>query len=120
MGDIIIIGIIVVLVVIGFRSTKKHFKGEGACCGGGSAPMKVPEKKLSQVIGTKTVLVDGMTCEHCKAWVEKAINGIDGASAKVDLKKKQAVVSMEREISDEEIGTAVEDAGYKVREIRQG
>lgn len=116
--DIIIVGIIIVLLVVGLRSTKKHMKGEGGCCGGGSTPVKVPQKKLSKVVGTKIVIVDGMTCEHCKGWVEKAINEIDGASAKVNLKKREAVVSMEREISDEEIRAAVKKAGYRVIEIK--
>lgn len=54
MENIIIIGIIVILLAIGFRSTLKHFKGESGCCGGGSAPVEVPEKKLDKVIATKT------------------------------------------------------------------
>lgn len=118
MENIIIIGIIVILLAIGFRSTLKHFKGESGCCGGGSALVEVPEKKLDKVIATKTVIIDGMTCDHCKAWVEKAINEIDGASAKVNLKKREAMVSMEREISDEELRLAISRAGYRVLEIR--
>ena len=70
------------------------------------------------VIGTKIVRVDGMTCDHCKGWVEKAINEIDGASAKVNLKKKEAVVSMAREVEDSEIIAAVKKVGYRVVEIR--
>ena len=50
--------------------------------------------------------------------VEKAINEIDDASAKVDLKKKEAVVSMAREVEDDEIIAAVKKAGYRVVEIR--
>lgn len=118
MENIIIVGILVIVVAIGLRSAIKHFKGEGGCCGGGSAPVEVPEKKLENVIGTKTVVVDGMTCEHCKGWVEKAINGIDGASAKVNLRKREAVVSMEREVSDAEIRAVLSQAGYRVVEIR--
>lgn len=71
MENVIIIGIIVVAVLIGLRSTMKHFKGEGGCCGGSSKPIQVEEKKLEKIIAQKTVVVDGMTCEHCKAWVEK-------------------------------------------------
>lgn len=118
MENFIIIGIIVVVVLIGLRSTMKHFKGEGGCCGGSSKPVQVEEKKLEKVIAQKTVIVDGMTCEHCKAWVEKSINNIDGASAKVNLKKREAIVSLEKEVSDEEIIAAVKNAGYRVIEIR--
>ncbi len=37
MGDIIIIGIIVLVVLLGLPSALKHFKGEGGCCGGGGS-----------------------------------------------------------------------------------
>ena len=117
MTDIIIIVIVVVLIFFGIRSGKKHFKGEGGCCGG-SAPVKRQNKKLDHVIATKTVKIDGMTCDHCRNWVERSINEIEGAAAKVDLLKKEAVVSLAVEVSDETIRTAVEKAGYKVVEIR--
>lgn len=118
MEDIIIIVVLIALFAIGIRALIKHFKHESSCCGGGSQATAVPEKKLERVIGTKTVRVEGMTCDHCKGWVEKAINEIDGAFAKVNLKKKEAVVSMARDISNDELATAVKKAGYRVVEIR--
>lgn len=118
MEDILIIVVIIVLLAFGARAIIKHFKHESSCCGGGSQAAKVPEKKLENVIGTKTLRVDGMTCDHCKGWVEKAINEIDGASAKVNLKTKEAVVSLARDISDEELAAAVKKAGYRVVEIK--
>lgn len=118
MEDIIIIAVLAVLFAFGIRAIIKHFKHESSCCGGGSQAAKVPEKKLENIIGTKTLRVDGMTCDHCKGWVEKAINEIDGASAKVNLKTKEAVVSMAREISAEELVAAVKKAGYRVVEIK--
>lgn len=117
MTDIIIIAIVAVLIIIGIRSGKKHFKGEGGCCGG-NAPVKRAHKKLDNVIATKTVKIDGMTCDHCRNWVERSINEIEGAAAKVNLSKKEAVVSMAVEVSDDTICEAVEKAGYKVLEIR--
>lgn len=120
MQNIIIIGILIVLLFFGIRSTRKHFKGESSCCGGGSTVAVVPEKKLDKVVAQRVVVVDGMTCDHCKSWVEKAINEIEGASAKVDLKKKEALVSLASEdISDEVIRAAVKKAGYRVVEIRE-
>lgn len=115
MENIIILLIIAVLAVIGVVSARKHFRGEGGCCGGGGD--YVPRKKLSQVIGKKTVTVEGMTCEHCKARVERAINDLDGLAAVVKLKKKQVQVSMARDASDEEIRAAIERAGYHVTGI---
>lgn len=118
MENIIILGIITVLVLIGVRSSIKHFRGEGGCCGGSSTPVKKQRKKLQNVKAKKTVIVGGMTCEHCRNRVEKCINEIDGDAAKVNLNKKEAVISMEKEISDEIIRTAIEKAGYEVIEIR--
>lgn len=117
MTDIIIIGILLVVMLIGLRSTIKHFKGEGGCCGGGSS-VKVKKKKLKNVIARKTIIIEGMTCDHCKNRVERFLNEMVGVSATVNLKKKQALVSMEREIPDEEFRALIEKAGYEVVEIR--
>lgn len=59
-----------------------------------------------------------MTCEHCKALVESRLNSLDGVLAKVNLKRKTAVVSMEKYVEDEVIKKAIENAGYEVIEIR--
>lgn len=119
MADEIIIGALIILMFVGIRSSIKHFKGESGCCGGGSS-VKVKRKKLKQVVRQKTVMIEGMTCEHCKARVESSLNALDGVAAKVNLKKKTAVVSMERDVSDEQIKKAVENAGYEVVKIRGG
>ena len=116
MENVIIIGIMAVILLLGIRSTIKHFKGESSCCGGGSSD-KVKKKKLKHVIAQKTVVIEGMTCEHCKNRVMRCLNELEGVSAVVDLKKKQAVVSMEREVQDEEICSVIEKAGYEIVQI---
>ena len=116
MTDFVIAGILIILIIIGIRSSVKHFKGEGGCCGGGSS-VKVKRKKLKQVVKERTVIIEGMTCEHCKARVESRLNSLDGVSAKVNLKRKTAVVSMEKDVQDEVIKKAIENAGYEVVEI---
>ena len=116
MEDIIIIGIIVIMILIGIRSSVKHFKGESGCCGGGST-VKVKKKKLKQIIAQKIVLIEGMSCEHCKNKVEQRLNELDGVAAKVNLKKKEAVVSLAKEVSDDELRRVIERAGYEVVEI---
>lgn len=117
MENIIIIAIIAVAAVVGVIYTVKHFKGESSCCGGGSS-VKAKKKKLNNVIARKTMVIEGMTCDHCKNRVERALNEMNGVAGKVNLSKKQALVSMEREVSDEELRAVVEKAGYKVVEIR--
>lgn len=117
MEDIIIVVFLVVVVFIGVRASAKHLKGQGGCCGG-SSTIKAPKKKLSKVIAKKTIIIEGMTCKHCKNRVERCINNIDGVAAKVSLRKKVAIVSFEKDINVELIRTAIEKAGYTVIEIR--
>lgn len=117
MENIIIIGILIIAVVIGVIYTVKHFKGESSCCGGGSS-VKAKKKKLKNVIARKTVTIEGMTCDHCKNRVERVLNEMEGVAGKVNLSKKQAIASMETEVSDDALRAVIEKAGYKVVEIR--
>lgn len=63
------------------------------------------------------MIVEGMSCGHCSARVEEALNGIDGVKAEVNLKKKTAYVTLESDVSDEALKAAVENAGYSVTKI---
>lgn len=63
----------------------------------------------------KTMTIEGMSCAHCKAAVEKALTAVDGVStAVVDLDQKQAVVELAATVSDSALEAAVTDAGYDV------
>ena len=120
MTDIIIVLIVVVLLGLALKGSVKHFKGEGACCGGGggSISVDVPQKTLENpILGKKTVKISGMHCEHCVKAVTEAIDKIDGAAAKVDLSRNEAVVSYDRELDDEILRRTVRDAGYRVASI---
>jgi P-type Cu+ transporter len=67
----------------------------------------------------KTLKVEGMSCGHCKAAVEKALKGIDGVdNAVVDLNSKTAVVELNKDIKNDVLSTAVTEAGYEVIEIK--
>lgn len=66
----------------------------------------------------KEMIVEGMSCMHCSGRVEKALNEIDGVSAKVDLEKKTAYVDLTKDVSDEVLSKAVTDAGYDVVSIK--
>lgn len=61
------------------------------------------------------IKIEGMSCGHCKAAVEKALKAVAGVeNAVVDLEKKQAVVTGNAAM--EAMREAVEDAGYDVVE----
>jgi len=65
---------------------------------------------------SETILkVEGMSCNHCKMAVEKALKGVAGVTAvQVDLAKKEAVVSGSPDRAA--MVEAVDEAGYKVVE----
>ncbi|MEM1485755.1 heavy metal translocating P-type ATPase [Oscillospiraceae bacterium PP1C4] len=62
----------------------------------------------------KTMRIEGMSCGHCSARVEKALNALEGVTATVDLEAKTAAITVEGSISDEQLKAAVTDAGYEV------
>lgn len=116
-GTILILAILAVVVVAAVIGSRKHFKGEGGCCGGGGGTLPDDKELEGKKLGEKIVHIEGMHCENCKNRVEHAINRIDGAVAKVNLKKKVAVVSYDRTISDDDLRAAVENEDYKVTAI---
>ena len=68
---------------------------------------------------TKTILVEGMMCEHCEARVKKALEKIDGVvSAVASHNDGTAVVTLDREVADEVLTSAVEEQDYKVTGIK--
>ena len=113
-STLIVLVIVIVIAAMALKSSIEHFKGEGSCCDTGGTILPDTKELEGAKIGEKKVRIEGMHCENCKNRVERAINRIDGAVAKVDLKKKTAVVSFDRDISDEEIRRAVEELDYKV------
>ena len=62
----------------------------------------------------KTMKIEGMSCGHCSARVEQALNAIDGVSAKVDLEAKTASIVLSKPVEDQALVKAVTDAGYQV------
>lgn len=66
---------------------------------------------------TKTISIEGMSCGHCTARVEKALKALSGITdLTVDLDKKIAVFSCDG-VSDELIKETIEDSGYDVVSI---
>ena len=122
-GNAITTGVLVaVLIAAGLfalRSTLRHFAGKGSCCGGGEDETStVPKKKLGTIISEKTLVIDGMRCAGCSAAVEDALNRLEHVNADVDLRKKEATVRMDADVSEEVLTGAVVRAGYKVIEVR--
>jgi heavy metal translocating P-type ATPase len=77
---------------------------------------EINKKELNKIetMKQKTLTIEGMSCMHCLARVEKALNAIDGVEAKVSLEEKSAKLELTKEVSDETLKKAVEEAGYQV------
>jgi len=67
----------------------------------------------------KVIAINGMSCSHCQSKVEKALASLNGVSAKVDLKKKQAIVDFSGDVSDEMLKDTITDVGYEVVSITE-
>lgn len=62
--------------------------------------------------------VDGMSCGHCKAAVEKAlllIDGVQGADADIGA-KTVAVTYDDGKVSRDVLAEAITEAGYEVKD----
>jgi len=75
----------------------------------------VPEIKGGTNQMEKKVVIEGMMCQNCVKHVSKALNGLPGVTAQVDLDSKTATVT--GDVADDAIRAAVEDAGYQVVSI---
>ena len=62
---------------------------------------------------TKCMRIDGMSCGHCSARVEKALRELAGVKdVKVDLEAKTATIQADEGIAEEALSRAVIESGY--------
>lgn len=63
----------------------------------------------------KIIYVEGMTCNHCKIRVEKALNKLDGVNAQVELKEKKVKLTLTKLVDEKLLVKTIEDAGYLMK-----
>ena len=80
--------------------------------------IETDEKKKEEIKMKKIMTIEGMSCGHCSARVEKALNALEGVTAVVDLENKQAAITMEQSYPDHVLKQAVEEHGYTVTAIQ--
>ena len=66
----------------------------------------------------KTLMIDGMMCQHCVKHVTDALSALPGCRVDVSLENKCAEVEMSQELDNATLTKAVTDAGYTVTDIR--
>ena len=63
----------------------------------------------------KTIVIKGMTCNHCVMAVTKALNGVEGVTGvTVDLATGKATFEEIKPVDMQAVATAVRKAGYDV------
>ena len=84
--------------------------------GQGALPKQLKIKEKEDVTMTKTIFVDGMMCNHCKAHVETALKGVNGVvSAEADVENKTATVTLKEDVGVNVLIEAVKNAGYEAK-----
>ena len=75
---------------------------------------KEEDKKME-----KEMKIEGMMCGHCEARVKKALEAVDGVKeAIVSHEKKNAIVTLEKEVANDVLKEAVEAQNYEVTSIQ--
>lgn len=115
MQDLIIVVVLPVVLLAAAGRIKKHFRG--GCCGSGSRTIRDKKTLTDPVIGVRLLTVEGMQCENCAIRVENALNRLEGALCRVDLRRKTAAVSFSAPIPDALLKETVEKLGYRVTDI---
>lgn len=66
----------------------------------------------------KKVFIEGMSCGHCAARIEKSLAKLDGVtSVKVNLAGKFAEIETSKELEDQPVTDAIDAAGYQFVKI---
>lgn len=77
------------------------------------------KNKEDKTMQQKTIFVEGMSCNHCKAAVEKALMKLPQVEyAEVNLDAKTAHVTLDSPAEDDTLRAAVTEAGYTVTKIQ--
>ena len=76
-------------------------------------------KEKENINMTKTMTINGMMCPHCEAHTVKALEAIDGVESVVASHvDKNAIVTLTKDVDNEVLKKAVEEAGYEVVDIK--
>ena len=76
------------------------------------------ERKMEKKIYEKNIYIEGMSCNHCKMSVEKALKSIDGVEdVAVKLDDKKASITSTKSINNDKIKKVIEDIGFEVKDI---
>lgn len=123
--DIAIIAAVLVLFVVaairmvGTATGKRDCcsgaaKQGGASCGKKFAPVRIEDTDPAHYPYTAELGIGGMSCAHCVAAVEAALDAGDGCWAEVTLAGGRALLRAKAPIDEAVVRARVEQAGYRL------
>lgn len=104
-----------------FKETQKAAAKETVKEAAKEADNKNASQNISkeEIKMTKTIIIEGMSCGHCTARVQKALEALEGITAvTMSLEQKSAEITLAQEIPNQLLTQTITDAGYEVVEIR--
>ncbi len=82
-------------------------------------PVHTISLNQGEIMMTKTIDIEGMSCAHCTGRVEQVLTAFpEVEKAVVSLEGKNAVVSLKKDVPDSVLTKLISDAGYTVTGIR--
>ncbi|EFM39548.1 copper-exporting ATPase [[Eubacterium] yurii subsp. margaretiae ATCC 43715] len=79
---------------------------------------QIKEQREEIKMVEKIMYVEGMSCAHCKARVEKVLNEISGVNAVVNLDEKLVNISLNSDVDNQVLSDVVTKAGYEVKGVK--
>lgn len=81
----------------------------------GGSKTVIPDEWVLVHMERKTISVTGMSCNGCEQNVENALRAIAGVTrVAADHEGDTVEVVVEDDVSDDDLGVAIEEAGYDV------
>lgn len=75
--------------------------------------------KEENKMNKKIISIEGMSCNHCKMSVEKALNSLEGvAKVEVSLENQNAIIESSINVENSKIEEVITEAGFEVKEIK--
>ena len=114
---IIICAILVIIICIGIRSTKK--RATSGCCGSSETVKKIRIKDKNKEHSPYTVVlkVYDIHCQNCVRTIENAFNSQEGFYAKVNTEDNTVTILSKQQHPTNELINKLSNVGYTSKEL---
>lgn len=114
---ILICVILIIVIIIGIRSTKK--RATSGCCGGSETVKKIKIKdKNKEHYPYQTILkVYDIHCQNCVRTIENTFNSQEGFYAKANTENNTVTILSKKQYSAKELINTLSKVGYTSKEL---